>query len=122
MNVGPHKWSTVCAVLLSAAALLSAAPASADPPDAGFVAALAKEGIVFPDDNTAVAIAHTVCAGFDKSNKSSVLVMKLMKDTDLSLRQSSFFVGASISAYCPQYIGRTDNSATWLLPLPPLIK
>jgi Protein of unknown function (DUF732) len=122
MNVGPHNWSTVCAVLLSAAALLSAAPASAEPPDAAFVAALAKQGIVFPDDNTAVAIAHAVCAGFDKSNKSGVLVMKLMKDTDLSLRQSSFFVGASISAYCPQYIGRTDNSATWLLPAPPLIK
>ena len=122
MNVGPHKWSTVCAVLLSAAALLSAAPASAEPPDAAFVAALAKQGIVFPDDNTEVAITHTVCAGFDKSNKSSVVVMKLMKDTDLSLRQSSFFVGASISAYCPQYIGRTDNSATWLLPAPPLIK
>jgi hypothetical protein len=121
LNVGPDKWSTVCAVLLSAAALLFAAPASADPPDDAFVAALAKEGIVFPDDNTAVAIAHTVCAGFDKSNKSSVVVMKLMKDTDLSLRQSSYFVGASISAYCPQYVGQTDNSATWLLPGPPLM-
>ena len=121
MNGGPHKWSTVCAGLLSAA-LLSAAPASADAPDTGFVAALAKDGIVFPDDNTAVAIAHTVCAGFDKGNKSGVLVMKLMKDTALSLRQSSFFVGASISAYCPQYVGRTDNSATWLLPPLPLIK
>ena len=121
INVGPHRWSTVCAVLLSAAALLSAAPASADPSDDAFVAALAKEGIVFPDDDTAVAIAHTVCAGFDKSNKSSVVVMKLMKDTDLSLRQSSYFVGASISAYCPQYIGLTDNSATWLLPGPPLM-
>lgn len=122
MNVGPQKWPTVCAVLASAVALLCAAPASADPTDAPFVAALAKAGIVFPDDNTAVAIAHTVCAGFDRSNKSTVLVMKLMKDTDLSLRQSSYFVGASIAAYCPQYVGRTDNSATWLLPGPPLMR
>src|ERR1700758_4120454 len=122
MNVGPHKWSAVCAFLLSAAALLCAAPASAEPPDGAFVAALAKQGIVFPDGDTAVAIAHTVCAGFDKSNKSSLVVMKLMKDTDLSLRQSSYFVGASISAYCPQYVGQTDNSTSWLLPLPPLMR
>ena len=120
VNVDPGKWWTVCAVLVSAAALLSAAPASADPTDAAFIAALAKDGIGYTDQNTAVSIAHTVCAGFDKSNKSSLVVMKLMKDTDLSLRQSSYFVGASISAYCPQYLGRTDNSATWLLPRAPL--
>ena len=119
MNVGPKMWSTFCAVLLSATALLSAGPASADPIDDAFVAALAKEGIAFTDHNNAIATARTVCAGLDKSDKSSVLAMKLMKDTDLSLRQSSYFVGASISAYCPQYIGQTDNSARWLLPGPP---
>jgi hypothetical protein len=121
MNVGPKMWSIFCAVLLSATALVSAAPTSADPTDDAFVAALAKEGIAFTDHNTAIATAHTVCAGLDKSDKSSVLAMKLMKDTDLSLRQSSYFVGASISAYCPQYVGRTDNSARWLLPGPPLM-
>jgi hypothetical protein len=120
MNVGPAKWSTVGAVLLGAIALVSTAPASADPNDDAFVAALAKAGIVFPERN-AISIAHTVCAGFDKSDKTSIVAMKLMKDTDLSLRQSSYFVGASISAYCPQYIGRTDNSARWLLPAPPLM-
>jgi Protein of unknown function (DUF732) len=120
MNVGPGKWSTVCGVLLSAAALLSAAPASADPTDDAFVAALAKDGIVITDRNTTIAMAHTVCAGFDKTDKSAVLAMKLMKDTDLSLKQSSYFLGVSIAAYCPQYIGRTDNSAWWLNPRPPL--
>ena len=88
--------------------------------DDAFVAALAKEGIALSDQNSAIAIAHTVCAGIDKTDKSSILVMKLMKDTDLSLKQSSYFVGASISAYCPQYIGRTDNSTSWLYPKPPL--
>jgi hypothetical protein len=122
MNVGPARWSTLSAVLLSAAALVTAAPASADPTDDAFVAALAKEGITFPEHNTAIATAHTVCDALDKSNQSSMLAMKLMKDTDLSLRQSSYFVGASISAYCPQYIGRTDNSARWLLPAPPLMR
>jgi len=113
-------WSTVCAALLTSAALLSAAPASADPNDDAFVAALVKDGIVFANQNTAIATAHTMCAGLDKSDKSAVLAMKLMKDTDLSLKQSSYFIGASISAYCPQYIGRTDNSATWLYPRAPV--
>jgi hypothetical protein len=115
------KWSPACAVLLSAAALLSAAPASADPTDDAFVAALAKEGIATTDRNSTIAMAHTVCAGFDRNNKSSVPAMKLMKDTNLSLKQSSYFIGVSISAYCPQYIGRTDNSANWLIPGPPLM-
>jgi Protein of unknown function (DUF732) len=120
MNGSRATWSTVCAVLLSAAALLSAAPASADPTDDAFVSALANGGIAISDRNTAIAMAHTVCAGLDKTNKTSVLAMKLMKDTDLSLKQSSYFIGASISAYCPQYIGLTDNSANWLRPVPPI--
>jgi len=121
LNVGPGKWSTVCAVLLFAAALVSAAQASADPTDDAFVAALANYGIVVNDRDTAIATAHTVCAGFDKNEKSSVLAMRLMKDTDLSLKQSSYFVGVSVSAYCPQYIGLTDNSVNWLNPGPPLM-
>ena len=122
VNVRPEKWSTVCAVLMSAAALLSAAPASADPTDGEFVAALAKEGIVFTDQNTAIAIAHTMCAGVDKNEKSSVLALRLMKDTDLSLKQSGYFVGVSVSAYCPQYKGLIDNSTNWLpKPGPPLM-
>jgi hypothetical protein len=122
MNGGLGKWSTVCAVVLSAAALLSEAPASADPTDDAFVAALAKEGIAVADRNATIAMAHTVCAGLDKTNKSAVLAMKLMRDTDLSLKQSSYFIGVSISAYCPQYIRRTDNSTYWLYPGPVYVK
>ena len=121
MNVGPKMWSAVRALLLVATALFSAPPASADPTDDAFVAALAKAGITFPDRSNEITTAHAVCAGLDKSNQSSMLAMKLMRDTDLSLKQSSYFIGASISAYCPQYIGQTDNSAKWLLPGPPLM-
>src|ERR1700733_3075677 len=120
-DVGRGKWSAVCAVMLSGAALLTAAPALADPTDDAFLAALTKGGIVFTDRNTTIATAHTVCAGLDKNDRSTLLAMKLMKDTDLSLKQSGYFLGVSISAYCPQYIGRTDNSASWLLPGPPLM-
>jgi hypothetical protein len=121
-NVGPGKWkwSAGCAVLLSAAALLSAAPASADPTDDAFVAALAKDDIGITDRNTAIAAAHTVCDELDNNQNTSVLAMNLMKDTGLSLQQSSYFVGASMSAYCPQYIGHTDNSPNWLNPYVPV--
>ena len=121
MNVGPVNWSTACAVLLAAAALLTAAPASADPIDDAFVAALVKDGIVIGDRDSEIAMGHTMCAGFDQNAKSSVLAMKLKKDTGLSLKQSSFFVGVSVSAYCPQYKGQTDDSLRWMNPIPPLM-
>lgn len=120
MSVGPAKWSTVCAVLLSAVASISATTASADTTDDAVVAALAKQGIVITDRNTALATAHAVCAGLDKNYKSSVLAMKLVKDTALSLRQSGYFIGVSVSAFCPQYAGQLDTSANWLNPRPPL--
>ena len=118
MNVRPGKWSTVCAVLLSAAALVSAAPASADQTDDAFVSALAKGGITMSDPNTAVATAHTVCAGLDTNQNASVLAMKLMQDTDLSPKESGYFIGLSVAAYCPQYKGKTHIDFSWLVPSP----
>jgi hypothetical protein len=113
--------SMMWAIPLFAAALFAAAPASADPNDGAFVDALSKNGIVFPDHDAAISMGHTVCAQLDHSNKSSVLAMKLMKETDLSMKQSGYVIGVAISAYCPQYIGHTDNSTRWLNPGPPLM-
>jgi hypothetical protein len=115
------KGSIPCAVLLFAAALFSAAPASADPNDGAFLDGLAKGGIVLPDQNAAIAMAQKVCAGLDKRAKPSLIAMKLMKETDLSMKQSSYFIGAAISAYCPEYAGHTDNSTRYLNPGPPLM-
>jgi len=115
------KRSIPCAVLLFVAALFSPAPASADPNDGAFHDALAKGGIALPDDDAAIAMAHTVCAGLDQRAKTSLLAMKLMKETDLSMKQSSYFIGAAISAYCPQYVGHTDDSTRYLNPGPPLM-
>jgi hypothetical protein len=110
------KRSILCAVLLFLAGLFSPAAASADPNDGAFVGALAKNGIALPDQNAAIAMAHTVCAGLDQNAKPSLLAMRLMKDTDLSMKQSSYFIGVAISAYCPQYVGHTDNSTRYLNP------
>jgi hypothetical protein len=47
--------------------------------------------------------------------------MKLVGDTDLNFSQSSFFIGVAVAAYCPQYKGHSDSSASWLNPGPPLM-
>ncbi len=121
MEAGRLKWSAGCAAALSAAALLSAAPASADQMDDAFVAALTKNGITMPDRGNAIEMAHTVCAGLDRGEPSTALAMGIVKDTDLSPKQAGYFVGVSVSAYCPQYKGRTDNSMTWMAPIAPLM-
>ncbi len=106
---------------MSAVALVLAAPAWADATDDAFLAALAKRNILIDDRDTTLSEAHLVCAGLDNHYKSSVLAMKLVQDTDLSLKDSSFFIGVAMSAYCPQYAGRTDTSMNWLNPGPPLM-
>ena len=121
MHGGRATWSAGCAVALSAAALLCAAPASADRMDDAFVAALAKNGITMPDRDNAIGMAHTVCTGFDKGEPSSALAMRLVRDTDLSPKQAGYFIGVSVAAYCPQYKGKTDNSLTWMVPFPPMM-
>ena len=116
LKLGVGKWSTACAVFLSAAALVSAPPASADDTDDAFIAALASRGIIMPDPDTAIAMAGTVCAGLDANQTIPIVAMKLMRDTNLSPRDSGFFIGLSVAAYCPQYKGTTDSSDTSLLP------
>jgi len=121
MNVGRGKWSASCAAVLSGAALLCAAPAAADSMDDAFVGALAKNGIAFPDRGNEIAMGHSVCAGFDRGEASTALAMRLVKDADLSPKQAGYFVGVSVSAYCPQYRGKTDNSFNWMVPFPPMM-
>jgi hypothetical protein len=116
-----RTWSTACAVVLPAAVLLFAVPASADSNDDAFIAALTKNGIAITDRDAATAMGQSVCDGFDRNEKSSFLAMKLMTASGLSLKQSSYFVGVSVSAYCPEYVGHTDNSTRWLNPGPPLM-
>jgi hypothetical protein len=103
------------------AALLSTPAANADPTDDAFIGALTKNGIPVTDRDSATAMAQSVCDGFDQHQKSSLLALKLMKQSGLSLKQSSYFVGVAVSAYCPEYVGHTDDSVRWLYPFPPLL-
>jgi hypothetical protein len=112
----------MCAVLLSAAALLSAAPASADDNDDAFVAALENYGIDIGSRDGAIAMGHNVCAALDNGRDESFLVLDVIHDTNLSARQAGYFVGVSVAAYCPQYKGTLDPSMRQLLPaFPPMM-
>ncbi|ORV83004.1 hypothetical protein AWC11_22610 [Mycobacterium interjectum] len=124
MNVGPRSWSKVCALLLAAASLLPAAPASADATDDAFIAALQNYGIDVGDRDATIALGRAVCAAFDKGQDSSLIALKAMKDPQLNVttkRQAGFFVGDSVASYCPQYRGSVDPSVIWLLPFPPMM-
>jgi hypothetical protein len=54
-------------------------------------------------------MAGTMCALLDQGAKRPLLVMKLMKDANLSARQAGYFLGVSVSAYCPQYRSVTTS-------------
>jgi hypothetical protein len=96
----------------SVAAMLAAAPASADQTDDAFIAALQNQGISIPDTDTAIQMARTMCALLDQGTSRPLLVKRLLRNMDLSARQAGFFLGASTSAYCPQYRTTTDDSAS----------
>jgi hypothetical protein len=106
------KSPTAWAVSLIAAALLTAAPANADATDDAFIAALTSNGITVSNRDSATAMAQAVCDGFDHHQRPSLLAMKLMKESGLSLKQSSYFVGVAISSYCPEYSGNPAPSGT----------
>lgn len=120
MNVGAAKWSTVVAAMVSVA-LVHPTPAAADPADDAFLSALADNGIVINDPDTAISMARTVCTGLDNNQAPGLLAMKAMKNTNLTARQAGFFVGLSVSAYCPQYKGQIGDSLDWLNMPPPLM-
>jgi hypothetical protein len=99
------------AMVSSAVALVCAVPASADATDDAFIAALGNHNIAVNDSNRAawLAEAQMVCDGLDKHYNTTQLAMKLVGDTDLSVKQSSFFVGAAVAAYCPQYRSHSSS-------------
>ncbi len=113
--------SCFAVIFAVATLLLSVAQASADPMDDAFLGGLAKGGIPAPDPNAAVANAHAVCAGLDANQNSSVLAMRLAKGNGMSLKQSGYFIGVAVAAYCPQNKDKAGVSVGWLLPFPPMM-
>ncbi len=108
-NVDRGRWSTIAAVLISAAALLFAAPASADQADDAFIAALQRGGIVVGNRDNAIALGHSVC---DKLGKGAIpsAVVATLEGSNFSAKEGAYVVGVSIAVYCPQFKGAVGNS------------
>lgn len=108
MNAGLARWAALPAALLGTA-LVCAGPAAADQNDDTFIGALQKNGIAFSDRNAAIAAGHSVCSGLSKGQTRTFVVLSLVKNTDLTVRESGYLLGASMASYCPQFRGNADN-------------
>lgn len=88
---------------VAAALLTSAAPASAEPGDSGFLGALDKMGITYPDAADAVAGGHLVCDYLVEGHTTNQAA-KAVKNANpsLTLTSASQFVSIAHASYCEQ--------------------
>ncbi|MBI2695186.1 DUF732 domain-containing protein [Mycobacterium nebraskense] len=88
--------------------------AHADPADADakFLTALTSQGITFASPQVMIAAAHLVCAELDQGETPVQVLQDVMNNQDVLTNSNldefhtGFFVGASIGAYCPKYLGQ----------------
>jgi hypothetical protein len=104
--------SLLAACVVLVVALLAASTADADPADvdAKFLAALDTRGITYAPPEVMIAAGHVACTELDKGETPAQVAQDVMKDaltsSNLDAYHAGFFVGASIAAYCPKYVGR----------------
>ncbi|WP_420108450.1 DUF732 domain-containing protein [Mycolicibacter arupensis] len=86
-----------------AAALSCASPAHAEPGDSGFLSALDKMGITYPDAADAVAGGHLVCDYLVEGHTANQAA-KAVKNANpsLTLTSASQFVSIAHASYCEQ--------------------
>ncbi|WP_424738293.1 DUF732 domain-containing protein [Mycobacterium sp.] len=93
----------------------AASTAHADPADsdAKFLAALSSKGITYGSPEVMIAAGHVACEELDRGETPTTVAQDVMNNKDvltssnLDAYHAGFFVGASIAAYCPKYLGRT---------------
>ena len=90
-------------VALLSLAGVAAPTAHADAVDDNFLAALKAKGINFASAQAAVIAGHEVCDELDLGRQPSDVATDVTKNSNLDGYHAGFFVGASISAYCPRH-------------------
>ena len=106
-----------CVVLVVALLGLVGAAASTahgDPADidAHFLAALSSQGITYASPEVMIAAGHVACTELGQGETPAQVAQDVMNNKDvltssnLDAFHAGFFVGASIAAYCPKYVGR----------------
>ena len=83
---------------------LGAAPtAHADATDDAFLAALTAKGNKFETREKALIAGHEVCDELDGGKTPVQVASTVQANSNLDGYHAGYFVGVSISAYCPQY-------------------
>lgn len=108
-NRTPHAMiAGVRLLIVPAVALLClvAAPAArADMVDSSFLSALNSKGIDFASGQNAVIAGHEVCDELDQGRQKNDVVSEVMSSSRLDDYHAGFFVGVSVSAFCPRHHG-----------------
>src|SRR5258708_15930481 len=97
----------VLVVVLLGALRAAPATAHADPIDDEFLAAINSRHIQYPSPQAALNAAREVCVELVAGKKTSDVVGDVMKNSSLDGYHAGYFVGASISAYCPSFASST---------------
>jgi Protein of unknown function (DUF732) len=77
--------------------------AGADAVDDSFLAALRSKGIKFGSPTKALTAGHEVCDELGNGKTPAQVASTVESNSGLDDYHAGFFVGASISAYCPKY-------------------
>jgi hypothetical protein len=107
---------SVFAAGVSAAAVLTAVPAQADPIDDAFIDALGSAGVGMANPADAVALGQSVCPMLSEPGQSAAdAAAKVADAAGMSLGPATMFTGLAISAFCPGVMASLGNGQN---PLP----
>jgi hypothetical protein len=105
--------STLLAALSVCAVIGLAAPAYADPDDAGgddagFLSSLQKVGIHYPSPAQAITAGKSVCGCLNNGESGLELVHDLkIRNSGFSMEEASNFAMIAAKYYCPQQLSKS---------------
>jgi hypothetical protein len=100
----------VLAIGVVSAALMAAAPASADPSTDAFVDSLGSAGVGMGDPGQAVALGESVCPMLSQPGQDMADAAAQVADAGgMSLGPATMFTGLAISAFCPGAMSAMAN-------------
>ncbi|AWN04978.1 hypothetical protein I5H21_gp054 [Mycobacterium phage Byougenkin] len=86
---------------------LAAPEAHADINSDAFVMALDSEGIPYTSKNDAIKAGKAVCTILDTGLSMYEASIVVHENTDLSMYDSGYVVGAATAAFCPEHLRET---------------
>jgi hypothetical protein len=101
---------TVLAVGVVTAALMAAAPASADPTTDAFVDSVGSAGVGMVDPAQAASLGQSVCPMLSQPGQDMADTAAQVADAGgMSLGPATMFTGLAISAFCPGAMSALAN-------------